>query len=170
MSRELAAALEGAKNRIRGMILRGVVKMITETTSLRTLQVSLRAGEPDGGVEHLEGYGLTARPGSGSECLAARVAGAADHPVILFAWSRADRPTDLAEWEVALYNRAGKEVRLTGTAVAVSGNIEADGDIDTPGTITGGVVSSGNGHTGTFVEPDTGKTLTFLDGICIGIV
>ena len=165
MSRELAAALEGAKNRIRGLILRGVVKLITETTSLRTLQVSLRAGEPDDGVEHLEGYGLTARPGSGSECLAARVAGAADHPVILFAWSRADRPTDLAEWEVALYNRAGKEVRLTDTAVEVSGDVEVQGTHSSTGGYKIGAVA---GKSGIFTEPQSGNTLIFAGGILVG--
>lgn len=163
--RSLGGLVEGARASLRGMLLRGVVRLVTETTGLRTIQVSLRAGETDPAVEHVEPYGLTAKPGAGAECLTARVGAAADHPVVLVSWSRAYRPTDLEDWEVAVYNRWGKEVRLEEDRVAVTGNTEVTGYVSATGGFKVGGVA---GKSGTFTDAGSGNTLIFAGGILVG--
>ncbi|EFB9677879.1 hypothetical protein E5C80_19785 [Escherichia coli] len=52
-----------------GLIGRAVVKSISAATKCQTVDVSLIAGEPKAGVEHLEPYGFTARANSGAEAV-----------------------------------------------------------------------------------------------------
>lgn len=60
-------AIETIQRQLLGLIGRAVVKSISAATKCQTVDVSLIAGEPKAGVEHLEPYGFTARANSGAE-------------------------------------------------------------------------------------------------------
>lgn len=51
-------AIETIQRQLLGLIGRAVVKSISAATKCQTVDVSLIAGEPKAGVEHLEPYGL----------------------------------------------------------------------------------------------------------------
>ncbi|SPW71544.1 putative phage baseplate protein [Escherichia coli] len=59
--------IEAMQRQLLGLIGRAVVKSISAATKCQTVDVSLIAGEPKAGVEHLEPYGFTARANSGAE-------------------------------------------------------------------------------------------------------
>ncbi len=62
-------AIETIQRQLLGLIGRAVVKSISAATKCQTVDVSLIAGEPKAGVEHLEPYGFTARANSGAEAV-----------------------------------------------------------------------------------------------------
>ncbi|EAB9149808.1 hypothetical protein ENC11_23735, partial [Salmonella enterica subsp. enterica] len=51
--------IEAMQRQLLGLIGRAVVKSISAATKCQTVDVSLIAGEPKAGVEHLEPYGFT---------------------------------------------------------------------------------------------------------------
>ncbi|EIQ19067.1 tail protein [Shigella flexneri K-1770] len=61
--------IEAMQRQLLGLIGRAVVKSISAATKCQTVDVSLIAGEPKAGVEHLEPYGFTARANSGAEAV-----------------------------------------------------------------------------------------------------
>ncbi|EIQ19637.1 tail protein [Shigella flexneri K-1770] len=61
--------IEAMQRQLLGLIGRAVVKSISAATKCLTVDVSLIAGEPKAGVEHLEPYGFTARANSGAEAV-----------------------------------------------------------------------------------------------------
>lgn len=63
--------IETIQRQLLGLIGRAVVKSISAATKCQTVDVSLIAGEPKAGVEHLEPYGFTARANSGAEAVVA---------------------------------------------------------------------------------------------------
>ena len=65
--------IEAMQRQLLGLIGRAVVKSISAATKCQTVDVSLIAGEPKAGVEHLEPYGFTARANSGAEAVVATV-------------------------------------------------------------------------------------------------
>ncbi len=63
------STIEAMQRQLLGLIGRAVVKSISAATKCQTVDVSLIAGEPKAGVEHLEPYGFTARANSGAEAV-----------------------------------------------------------------------------------------------------
>ena len=61
--------IEAMQRQLLGLIGRAVVKSISAATKCQTVDVSLIAGEPKAGVEHLEPYGFTSRANSGAEAV-----------------------------------------------------------------------------------------------------
>ena len=61
--------IEAMQRQLLGLIGRAVVKSISAATKCQTVDVSLIAGEPKAGIEHLEPYGFTARANSGAEAV-----------------------------------------------------------------------------------------------------
>lgn len=64
-------------------------------------------------AEHWQPYGLATSPPAGTDALVASVAGSADNPAAVCVSDRAERPTDLAPNDVALWSRHGHDVRLS---------------------------------------------------------
>ena len=107
-------------DRLAGLVSRGVVALVRETTKLRGVQVSLlRGGETEPETEHFEPAGLTCSPLAGAEAIVAHVGGDTDHPVALVVTDRRYRPVDLTPGEVVLFAATvgGKQIRITATTI-----------------------------------------------------
>ena len=94
--------IEAMQRQLLGLIGRAVVKSISAATKCQTVDVSLLAGEPKAGVEHLEPYGFTARANSGAEA------------VVLF-------PDGDRSHAVVVYDDQGQSVTLTREGIVVDG-------------------------------------------------
>ena len=102
-------AIETIQRQLLGLIGRAVVKSISAATKCQTVDVSLIAGEPKAGVEHLEPYGFTARANSGAEA------------VVFTVSDRRYRLKGLQTGEVAVYDDQGQSVTLTRAGIVVDG-------------------------------------------------
>ncbi len=169
------------RRRLRVLITRGVVRLIDPSTLMQGLQVEGLAGEVMSGVEHFEGYGMTAHPHPGAEALLAALGADRSHTVAVTVADRRYRLTNLAPGEVALYDDRGNKVHLMrekvqvtavdhleATApttlitseVTIDGNLKVKGDITdryaTVGTTLNHVREVYNGHN--HDENDGGST------------
>ncbi|WP_096314348.1 phage baseplate assembly protein domain-containing protein, partial [Escherichia coli] len=85
------------------------------------VDVSLIAGEPKAGVEHLEPYGFTARANSGAEAVVLFPDGDRSHAVVVTVSDRRYRLKGLQTGEVAVYDDQGQSVTLTREGIVVDG-------------------------------------------------
>lgn len=106
-------AIETIQRQLLGLIGRAVVKSISAATKCQTVDVSLIAGEPKAGVEHLEPYGFTARANSGAEAVVLFPDGDRSHAVVVTVSDRRYRLKGLQTGEVAVYDDQGQSVTLT---------------------------------------------------------
>jgi len=156
------------------LALRGIVRLVTESTRSRQLQVTTRTGDPPDDEWQREALGFTSRPVIGAECVVLRLGGAADHGAVIVVWDNRVRPTDSDEGESGIYD-SGPALAVPTTQQrirlrpGVGVEVTAPYGMDVTGALSGTTVRSGDGYTGTFLEPDTGKTLTFAGGVCTGI-
>lgn len=155
-------------NRISTLLARGTVALANAATKLQTLQVRLLAREDKDGMEHMEGYGLTARAHPGAEVLAGFLGGDRSHGVVLVVADRRYRVTGLASGEVCLYDDIGHQVLLGRDGIVIKGGgqpvlitdtptVRIEADIDATGEIRDRCDSGGrtmadmrdtyNGHT-----------------------
>jgi phage baseplate assembly protein V len=111
--------------RVRLMIARGIVELVTDTTKAQTVQVSLLADEVHSDVERWESYGMTSVPVSGAEALFLSLAGDRSHGAIVCVMDRRTRPAgQLAEGDVGLWTASyGLRIRL----------VDADGSLELAG-------------------------------------
>ncbi len=110
--RELERWIAPLRRRVLLTVTRAIVRSVRETGLARELQLELLSGELVDGVEHLQGYGFTARPLTGSEIVAVAIGGLREHLVAVAGEDRRYRPRDLLAGEVGLYNHAGARVTL----------------------------------------------------------
>lgn len=115
-------AVEGAvrplRDRVRGLVVRGAVKLLVDSGGLQRVQVACTAGEVAEDVEVLAVPGFTARPAT-AEALVLSVGGNVSHRVALIF----DRTTRLAG-ELAV-GEAAMHVGVTGQVV----HLKANGDV-----------------------------------------
>ena len=114
---QLQRLLGPLQDRLRAIAVRGIVRLVKDTTMLQELQVSLLAGEVVGRAERFQEYGLTSQPrlpdsNGAAEAVVLRIGGAREHPVIVALDDRRFRPTDLQPGEVSLYTHEGTRVNL----------------------------------------------------------
>lgn len=109
----LMRTIEAMQRQLLGLIGRAVVKSISAATKCQTVDVSLIAGEPKAGVEHLEPYGFTARANSGAEAVVLFPDGDRSHAVVVTVSDRRYRLKGLQTGEVAVYDDQGQSVTLT---------------------------------------------------------
>lgn len=114
-------AIEAMQRQLLGLIGRAVVKSISAATKCQTVDVSLIAGEPKAGVEHLEPYGFTARANSGAEAVVLFPDGDRSHAVVVTVSDRRYRLKGLQTGEVAVYDDQGQSVTLTREGIVVDG-------------------------------------------------
>lgn len=119
---------------------RGVVRAVSARpgqAKLQHLDIEALAGETHDGAEHMEPYGLTARPHAGAEAVIAFAGGNRAHPLILAVADRKYRLQGLADGEVALYDDLGQTVRLTRSGIAITApTITVNGDLTVNGAVT----------------------------------
>ncbi len=108
-------------SRLQTLLTRGAVVLADAGRKLQELQLRLMAGEPKGGIEHLEGYGLTAHPLPGAEALAAFFGGDRSHGVVLVVADRRYRIAGLEAGEVCLYDDIGHRIHLTRSGIVIDG-------------------------------------------------
>lgn len=97
---------------VRGMVLRGVVKVVNDSLKCQGLQVALTSDRLSDDKERFEDYGLTSHPFTDAEVLYLSVGGNPAHGVVVRVNDRRHRPTDMAEGDVCLYTDKGERVYL----------------------------------------------------------
>lgn len=120
------------RERLRGLVVRGVVKVLSEGSGLQRAQIVSTADEVDDGVEIIASPGLTSRPAAGVEALVFSVNGNPGHRVALL-FDRRSRFRNLAEDEAALHIGHGDQVVL----------LKANGDVQVLPDTGGEVVLGG---------------------------
>ncbi len=97
---------------VRGMVLRGSIKIVNDALMCQGLQVELTSDRLSDEVERFEDYGLTSHPFVDAEVLCLTVGANAGHKVVARVNDRRHRPTDMAEGDVCLYTDKGERVYL----------------------------------------------------------
>lgn len=166
-------ALAPFARRLSNMLARGSVVAANASAKLQALQVRLLAGEVKDQVEHLEPFGLTAKPMPGAEVLAAFLDGDRSHGVVLMVADRRYRLRTLQDGEVALYDAHGQyaHFKANGTlAIKATTSVAIDaplvtmsGDLQVAGTVTATVNVIGGGkslktHTHSGVQAGSSST------------
>jgi phage gp45-like len=142
--------LEALQVRLANLVSRGVVRRVSDSDGMQTLQLEALAGETLGEVEHPHPYGLTSVPLDGAEVWIASIGGHRDQSVALAVSDRRYRITGLASGEVAVHNDAGARVVLRHSGdVEVTpggtGKVKISADVEVTGTVTASVDVVGGG-------------------------
>ena len=124
---------------------------VDNSTPVQTMKVAAQENETLADVERIENYGLTSYPPKdGSEIVLGAFSGNKDDVVALSVGNSKNRPTDLEEGDVRLWDTHGNQITLSASGIAVKA---ADGK---KVTIEGNTVEA-NGNSKSFV------TFTELD-------
>lgn len=141
----LNAILRQVKDRIRGVIRRGIVRLVEPAVAgePQRIQVDFEFGDVVNGMPLLLPYGFNAVPLAGAEALTHWPGGARGRGWVMLVDDRRGRPA-WAPGEVGLYHpeagthvrlRASGDIELVGT-VKLSGDLEVDGEVsDSRGTM-----------------------------------
>lgn len=97
---------------IRGVLSRGVAKMVNDEPRMQELQVGMLAGELRDRLEHPQPYGFSSVPHDDAECFVGFLNGSRDHGVVLVADDRRYRVKGRPQGEVSIYTDEGDEIRL----------------------------------------------------------
>lgn len=114
-------ALQSLQRQVLSLIGRAVVKSINAASKCQMIDVELLAGQPKGGIEHLEAYGFTSHAKSGAEAVVLFPDGDRSHAVVITVSDRRYRLKGLKTGEVALYDDQGQTVTLTRNGIVVDG-------------------------------------------------
>lgn len=103
------------RRKVASMVLRGSVSGDLTDDSLQKVQINGLADETLDGLEYIEPYGFTSKPGVGAETVTLFLNGNRDHGVILSIADRRYRLKGLASDDVALYHKDGTKIVLKGS-------------------------------------------------------
>lgn len=149
--RAISKMLAPVRRKITLMVSRAVLTMVSDATTLQTLQARLLGEEVLSALERFQQYGFTSVPHAGAEAIALSLGGNRSHTVIINVDDRRYRLKGLEGGEVALYDDRGQRVHLTrsGATVSVLGVLTASvsevANLTCPQTnITGNVFIDGN--------------------------
>ncbi|MEM9369563.1 MAG: phage baseplate assembly protein V [Pseudomonadota bacterium] len=112
--------LRDQARRIAMMLCRGVLVRLDDNPGVQEGQYNLFSGETATRAQHMQEYGFTSHPLPGGEAVAASVAGARDHLIVLVVDDRRYRLKPLAAGEVAIYDDRGAKVHLTRDGIRIS--------------------------------------------------
>jgi len=137
--------LSPLRRRLDNMVARAVVRLVSDSTTLQSLQVGLLSEETREACERFQEYGFSSVPFPGAEAVVVFPGGYRDHPLVIAVDHREHRKTGMTAGEVALYTDEGDCVRLqrgrivqvlAGTKVRVESPIlECTGVVDVAGVI-----------------------------------
>lgn len=113
---------EALASRVRGMISRAIVGLVSDAFKMQTLQVTLLAGQTPDDVERFQTYGHTSVPLPGAEGVALKIGGSTGHTIVICVDDRRYRLTGLQPGEVALYDDLGHKVHLTRNGIVIDGS------------------------------------------------
>lgn len=111
---QIKSEMRRAAARVWNLVSRGIVRRVTER-KLQAIQVETAPGRLSDEVERFGEWGLASRPLPGAEAVMVCKNGNDDVPIIVGVEDRRNRPTDLADGDVCLYNAAGDRVWLKGS-------------------------------------------------------
>jgi phage baseplate assembly protein V len=176
----MAGTLDPIARRVRLMVGRAVVKLVSDAGALQELQLQLLADEVRSRAERFQNYGFTSVPLPGAEAVAVSVGGSRSHVVVVAVDDRRYRLKDLQPGEVAIYTDQGDRIVLkrdgqievvASTRVRIEcPRVECSGDLHVEGSVTCDQnVSDVNGsmqemrdiynsHTHGGVDPGAGNT------------
>lgn len=99
------------KHRIDEIVVRGVVRLVTDSTSNQLLQAELLKGEFRE-MENLQQYGFTSNPLPGAEVLVVSRSGDRNAAVIIATGDRRYRKKNLGSGDVALHDATGQHIHI----------------------------------------------------------
>lgn len=99
-------------NRIRLALGRGIVRLVSDSGGIQTMQISLMANEVRSKIERFQEYGFSSHPKAGAEAAVIFMGGNRDHGIVIAVDDRRYRLKNLAEGEVALYTDEGDSIIL----------------------------------------------------------
>lgn len=154
--------LRKAFNRIRNLVARGVLQSSQED-GVQRIQASLMADELATNLEHPQEYGFTSRALAGAQALVLFHGGNRDNGSVVTVYDKSNRPRDMEEGEVKIYNHEGTEIYLRNSGrieirsdssvdvhcpentvhgnLTIAGNVQVDGNINCNSQISDGVRS-----------------------------
>jgi phage baseplate assembly protein V len=131
----LERATRPLRQRLGGLVARGIVRLVNQTPGVQLLQVGLLAGETRDGVEHVQPYGYTSNPLPGAEpAVVLFPQGDRSHGIAIVVGDRLYRLRPLQSGEVAIYDDQGQKVYLkrNGIEIATTLNVtvQATGNVE----------------------------------------
>lgn len=110
VNRIVRKLIRPVERRVATMLARALIKGITDTSKLQTLQLQVRADQDRDDAERFQQFGFTSVPDDDCEAIVIFI-GSGDHPIVIATDDRRYRPTGLSKGEVALYTKDhGKRV------------------------------------------------------------
>ncbi len=113
--------LDDMRNRIRLMVGRAVISMVSDAGGIQKLQGQLLAGETQDDMERVQHYGFTSVPLGGAEAVVVFPGGLRDHGLVIAVDDRRYRLKGLQGGEVALYDDLERHVLLGRSGIEVDG-------------------------------------------------
>ncbi|EIQ8250101.1 phage baseplate assembly protein [Citrobacter freundii] len=104
----IGRTLEGIGRRLRLLVDRAVVRIVTDSLGRQNLQIQSLADSTNDDVERFQNYGLTSVPPVGSEALILAVGGRREGLVAIAVEDKRCRPKGLENGEVRLYHCDGQ--------------------------------------------------------------
>ncbi|HHB6895295.1 TPA: phage baseplate assembly protein V [Klebsiella pneumoniae] len=98
--------------RLRLMVDRALVRIVTDSLGRQNLQVQSLADETNDDVERFQNYGFSSVPPAGSEAIVVAVGGRRGGLVAIAVEDKGSRPRGGEEGDVILYHQEGHIIRL----------------------------------------------------------
>ncbi|RLM05038.1 phage baseplate protein [Gibbsiella quercinecans] len=108
----MARTIGAIGRRLRLMVDRAVVRIVTDSLGRQNLQVQSLADETNDNVERFQNYGLTTVPPVGSEAIVIAVGGRRSGLVAIAVEDKKSRPKGLDPGDVCVYHSEGHTITL----------------------------------------------------------
>uniref|UniRef100_UPI0035C70238 phage baseplate assembly protein V n=1 Tax=Serratia quinivorans TaxID=137545 RepID=UPI0035C70238 len=108
----IARSITAMSRRLRLMVDRAVVRIVTDSLGRQNLQVQSLADETNDDVERFQNYGVTSVPPAGSEAIVIAVGGRRSGLVAIAVEDKKSRPKGLDPGDVCVYHSEGHNIIL----------------------------------------------------------
>lgn len=160
--------IHGIKTSLMNLVSRFVLNKADDGKKMQEVKGELFSDEVKEELEHFQSYGFTSVPPANSEGIALSVNSNRDHVVVICLDSREYRVKNLAEGDVAVYNKSGSIIKLKASGeieIIGAGEVKVksptvlkldapDIDLVQQNTTMNDFISTYNTHT----HPETGTT------------
>ncbi|MFP7605167.1 phage baseplate assembly protein V [Serratia quinivorans] len=107
-----ARSITSMSRRVRLMVDRAVVRIVTDSLGRQNLQVQTLANETNDSVERFQNYGFSSVPPPGSEAIVVAVGGRRSGMVAIAVEDKKTRPRGLDPNDVCVYHSEGHTITL----------------------------------------------------------
>lgn len=104
-------------NKLKGLVVRGVIKSINDTGARQMVVATLLAGEVKDRIERIQQFGMSSHPPSGAAAVFAAVAADRSRLVCIGENHPTHRPTDLVAGETQIYDAFEQFIHLQQSGV-----------------------------------------------------